>query len=272
MTAVVADVAAARPDRTVRLAFLDLSAPSVDQVVDELAAQGHTDVIVVPLLLGNAFHARVDLPALLAEAGRRHPRMRLEQTDVLGRDALLIEALWDRVVAAVAIGGHGAATAGPLAGLPNAHPSRAAGQGNPMADHTRATRLAENVEADGLVGATVESLGIVVAAVGSRQAAANVRTAAVARRLSAATGIRTELCFATVEPGITTAMERLRARGAAHLVVAPWFLAPGLLTDRLLAAAPEVVHADVIGAHPALTEVIWARYDSATATELELSA
>ncbi|MGY0497309.1 CbiX/SirB N-terminal domain-containing protein [Nocardia sp. FBN12] len=116
------------------------------------------------------------------------------------------------------------------------------------------------------------ALGIAVAAVGSRDAAANRRTSVVARRLAAMTGCLTEICFATVEPGIERAVDHLRARGAEHIVVAPWFLAPGLLTDRLVTAAPALVHADVIGAHSALVEVIWARYDSSVATDLELSA
>ncbi|MFB7878476.1 sirohydrochlorin chelatase [Nocardia sp. NPDC056064] len=232
MAAVVADVAAARPELTVRLAFLDLSAPSVEQVADDLAAQGHREVIVVPLLLGNAFHARVDLPALLAEVTRRHPRLRLTQADVLGPDPLLVAALGDRVAAA----GH--------PGYPREHAAPALGM----------------------------RPGVAVAAVGSSDAAANRRTAAVARRLAALTGLRTEICFATVEPSIGLAVERLRARGSARIVVAPWFLAPGLLTDRLLAAAPGITHAEVIGAHAGLTEVIWARFDTAVAADLELSA
>ncbi len=68
------------------------------------------------------------------------------------------------------------------------------------------------------------------------------------------------------------AISRLRARGAEEILVAPWFLAPGLLTDRLVAAAPHVVHADVIGAHPALSEIVWERYDTALANTLTLSA
>ncbi|MGW4631480.1 sirohydrochlorin chelatase [Nocardia sp. NPDC004415] len=228
MAAVVADVAAARPELTVRLAFLDLSAPSVEQVADDLAAQGHREVIVVPLLLGNAFHARVDLPALLAEVTRRHPRLRLTQAEVLGPDPLLIAALGDRVAAA----------------------------GHPERDRSTLDMRP----------------GVAVAAVGSSDAAANRRTAAVARRLAALTGLRTEICFATVEPSINLAVDRLRARGSARIVVAPWFLAPGLLTDRLLAAAPGITHAEVIGAHTGLTEVIWARFDTAVAADLELSA
>ncbi|MFD6449286.1 sirohydrochlorin chelatase [Nocardia sp. NPDC060220] len=248
MAAVVADVAAARPDIPVRLAFLDLSTPSVDEVVDDLATQGHTDVIVVPLLLGNAFHARVDLPALLAEAGRRHPRLQLTQAAVLGPDPLLIAAVADRVALSCHLRPLLPTLVTPL--VP-AFPGALAATTNPLSD---------------------APVGIAVAAVGSRDAAANRRTAVVSRRLAAVTGCPTEMCFATVEPSVDLAVDQLRARGAERIVVAPWFLAPGLLTDRLVAAAPEVVHADVIGAHSALVDVIWARYDTSVATELVLSA
>ncbi|MGW0638859.1 sirohydrochlorin chelatase [Nocardia salmonicida] len=267
MAAVVAEVAAARPDIPVRLAFLDLSAPSVDEVVDELAARGHTDVIVVPLLLGSAFHARVDLPALLTDATRRHSRLQLTQAPVLGPDPALISALADRVATACRL---------PSLTAPMATDSQPAAQLS--ADHgSTATTLHASMLAPLSVVTPAAprggpSLGIAVAAVGSRDAAANRRTAVVARRLAAATGCPTEICFATVDPGVAPAVDRLRARGAERIVVAPWFLAPGLLTDRLVAATPEVVHADVIGAHAALVEVIWTRYDDGVAADLELSA
>ncbi|WP_278262778.1 CbiX/SirB N-terminal domain-containing protein [Nocardia sp. AG03] len=268
MAAVVAEVAAARPDLTVRLAFLDLSAPSVEQVADDLAAQGQREVIVVPLLLGNAFHARVDLPALLAEVTRRHPRLRLTQADVLGPDPLLVAALGDRVAAADRAAGYvesPRASATPHLAHPGSTDATPEFGGGIERTLARAGRTRGH-------GALDARPGVAVAAVGSSDPAANRRTAAVARRLAALTGLRTEICFATVEPGITVAIERLRARGAERIVVAPWFLAPGLLTDRLLAAAPELPHAEVIGVHAGLTEVIWTRFDSAVAADLELSA
>ncbi|MFE9788633.1 sirohydrochlorin chelatase [Nocardia salmonicida] len=260
MAAVVAEVAAARPDIPVRLAFLDLSAPSVDEVVDDLAARGHTDVIVVPLLLGSAFHARVDLPALLADATRRHSRLQLTQAPVLGPDPLLISALADRVATACRL----PLLTAPLA--PGSQPAAVHATVGPPWPAPLSVVTPVTRPSDGL------SLGIAVAAVGSRDAAANRRTAVVARRLAAVTSCPTEICFATVEPGLTPAVDRLRARGAERIVVAPWFLAPGLLTDRLVAAAPEIVHADVIGAHTALVDVIWTRYDDGVAADLELSA
>ncbi|WTL60345.1 sirohydrochlorin chelatase [Nocardia sp. NBC_01499] len=232
MSAVVAEIAAARPEFDVRLAFLDLSAPSVDQVVDAVAVQGHTHAIVAPLLLGSAFHARVDLPGLLAAAHARHPQLHLTQADVLGPDARLIAALRDRVTEASSL---------------------------------VATR-------DALEAPSNRRLGIAVAAVGSSSPAANGRTTEVARRLAALTGHLTEICFATTEPSLPQAISRLRTRGADNILVAPWFLAPGLLTDRLVTAAPNVFHANVIGPHPALTDIVWNRYDAAITNALTMSA
>lgn len=225
MHAVVEQIAAARPDIDVRLAFLDLSTPSVEQVVDAIAADGHSHAVVAPLLLGNAFHARVDLPGLLDSARARNPWLRLTQADVLGPDTRLIAALRDRAVEALATQGRSS-----------------------------------------------KRVGIAVAAVGSSSTAANARTAQVARRLTAMTGWDTEICFATTEPTVVEAVARLRARGAEEVLVAPWFLAPGLLTDRLLATAPELVHAEVIGPHRALTDIVWDRYEFAATMPLTLSA
>ena len=97
VTAAVDRIRAARPDLDVRLGFLDLSAPSVEQVVDSVAADGCSSAVVVPLLLGSAFHARVDLPALLAAVRARHPRLSLVQSQVLGDDRILIDAVRYRV-------------------------------------------------------------------------------------------------------------------------------------------------------------------------------
>ena len=214
VAAVVADVAQRNPGLDVRLAFLDLNTPSVEQVIDAVAAQGHREAVVAPLLLGSAFHARVDLPGLLAAARGRHPRLRLIHADVLGPDPLLIAALRERVLAT----------------------------GAEADDHT---------------------LGVAVAAVGSSRAEANHRTHALSPLLTAGTAWRTEVCFATTEPALPRAISRLRARGCGRIVVAPWFLAPGLLTDRLVTAAPEVTHADPLGSHRLVAQVVGQRYAAA---------
>ncbi|MFE6864791.1 sirohydrochlorin chelatase [Nocardia sp. NPDC057668] len=273
MRAVVERVAAARPDLDVRLAFLDLSTPSVDEVVDDIAAAGHSHAIVVPLLLGSAFHARVDLPELLDRAGTRHPRLALTQAEVLGPAQRLIAALRDRVLERIT-GRHDSASA-----IHRATPRGYRHSGATATEYglshefgTDAAHPASIASALPRHDRPASRIGIAVAAVGSSSAAANARTAEVARRLGALTGWDTEICFATTEPTVTEAVAALRARGASEVLVAPWFLAPGLLTDRLLDAAPDVTHASVIGAHSALPELVWDRYHAAAHATLTRSA
>ncbi|MBH0777223.1 sirohydrochlorin chelatase [Nocardia bovistercoris] len=238
VSTVTSEIASERTDLDVHLAFLDLSAPSVEQVLDTVAARGHHRAVVVPLLLGSAFHARVDLPGLLRAARARHPRLLLTQADVLGPDPRLIAALRDRVLE---------------------HVTAESGARITTSDGRR------NYYAHKRIPPEVADLGVIVAAVGSSSASANARTTGVARRLASMTDWATETCFATAEPTVSEAGARLRERGCDRIVVAPWFLAPGLLTDRLHRAAPDLPHAAVLGPHPALTGLVWDRYDSANA-------
>lgn len=99
MTALL-DVVRASSGLDVRAAFLDLSAPRLPDVLSTLAFEGHREAVIVPLLLGSAFHARVDLPALVAEAHARFPRLSVSVSDVLGPDDRLSDVALQRVVAA----------------------------------------------------------------------------------------------------------------------------------------------------------------------------
>lgn len=77
-------VAAARPGLAVRPAYLDHAGPRPGQVLAELAAAGHPASAVVPLLLTAAYHRRVDLPAVLAEAPAGGLRLPVTVTGGLG--------------------------------------------------------------------------------------------------------------------------------------------------------------------------------------------
>ncbi|WP_029621785.1 sirohydrochlorin chelatase, partial [Saccharopolyspora erythraea] len=90
-------VRAMRPDLDVRTAFLDLSAPRLGDVLGAVHGDGHREAVVVPLLLGRAFHARVDVPAAVADVQQRLPRFRVHTSDVLGPDSRLDEAAWERL-------------------------------------------------------------------------------------------------------------------------------------------------------------------------------
>ncbi|MDP9395120.1 MAG: CbiX/SirB N-terminal domain-containing protein, partial [Actinomycetota bacterium] len=86
---IAAGVAARVGEVPVRSAFLELSEPSVGDALDSLAADGARDLVVVPLLLGEAYHSSVDLPRQLRRALRRHPGVRAHQAPVLGPHPLL---------------------------------------------------------------------------------------------------------------------------------------------------------------------------------------
>nr|WP_296772134.1 sirohydrochlorin chelatase [Rhodococcus sp. (in: high G+C Gram-positive bacteria)] len=216
--AVVEQIRVRRPDLDVRVAFLDLSEPKVDTVLDQVAADGVRSAIMVPLLLGKAFHARVDLPGLIDAARIRHPHLELTQSQVLGDDRRLIDVVRTRIIET-------------------------------------------GVDVDD------PSVGIALAAVGSSDPSANQRMRALAERVLVGTRWAAAVtCFATAQnPGPADCLARIADLGARTIVLAPWFLAPGLLTDRILAAVGDdtVTVAEVIGDHPLVADVVSSRYDAA---------
>lgn len=82
-------VSALRPDLRIEPAFLDHCDPSPAALFDRLVAEGYDEIVVVPLLLTSAFHARVDVPGAIDDATRRHTGLRIRVSDVLGDDVLL---------------------------------------------------------------------------------------------------------------------------------------------------------------------------------------
>src|SRR5690625_4620335 len=65
-------------DLDVRTSFLDLAAPRLTDVLGAVRGDGHREAVVVPLLLGDAFHARVDVPTIVADIRRWHPKLNVE--------------------------------------------------------------------------------------------------------------------------------------------------------------------------------------------------
>lgn len=212
-----ATIRALTADLDAHVSFLDLSEPLLTDVLRSLRAQGHRSAVVVPLLLGRAYHARVDLPALVSSV----PGLSVRIADVLGPDPSLQR---------IALG-----------------------------------RLSE-------AGADLSDpeLGVVLAAVGSSHRPANDAVAEIARRWSARFPFRATAAFASAtKPDIPAAMAKLRAHGARRFAVASWFLAPGLLPDRIThlarEAEPSVLIADALAPDPRIGELILARYETVLA-------
>ncbi|WOC13562.1 sirohydrochlorin chelatase [Gordonia sp. MP11Mi] len=77
----VADtVRVALPGVRVESAYLDLTAPLIGDVLAGLSGA----VVVVPLLFGNGFHGKVDLPGIVADACASNSSLSVRQTDVVG--------------------------------------------------------------------------------------------------------------------------------------------------------------------------------------------
>jgi sirohydrochlorin ferrochelatase len=204
-----------RPGLDVHVAFCELNSPNL---VDVLASGIARDAVVTPLLLANAYHARIDIPRQIARCG-----VAVRQADVLGEDDRLVSVLHERLA-------------------------------------ERGVREFDR------------EVGVLVVAIGSSHPAANARTAQVARKLVSHTRwAGATSAFATGPgPSLAQAAARLRHRGARRLVIAPWFLAPGQLTDRVCTYATQngIPMAAPLGAHRLVAETVLDRFDGAVATPL----
>jgi sirohydrochlorin ferrochelatase len=75
-----------------RVAYLDLAQPDLESVALELAAAGHAEAVVVPLLFTSAFHATVDAPDAVRRAAAASG-LKLLIADILGTGDDLAELL-----------------------------------------------------------------------------------------------------------------------------------------------------------------------------------
>jgi sirohydrochlorin ferrochelatase len=200
-----------RRDVDVRVAFCEQNSPNLRDVL----ASATGDAVVVPLLLADAYHARVDIPAMIDASGSG-----ARQADVLGEDDRLVHVLRQRL------------------------------------QHAGVSRLDPGV-------------GVLVTAVGSSRAQANARTAMVADHLVQLTRWTATTAFATgPQPTLAEAADVLRSRGATRLVIAPWFLAHGRITDRVaeFARTEGITMTQPLGAHRLVAETVLDRYEQTIAT------
>lgn len=212
-----------RPGLDARVAFLELSAPRLADSLATVHAQGHRSAVVVPLLLGSAYHAKVDVPGVVARTSARLPRLDVAVSDVLGPDPRLEEVALDRLARA---------------------------------------------------GADVRDgdLGVLLAGAGSSHAPANAAVSEVAAGWERRTRWHATAGFASAGPDAATAVHALRTAGRERIAVGSWFLAPGLLPDRVTDAVralePEAAIAAPLGADERIASLVLDRYDEAAAARL----
>ncbi len=88
-----------RPGLVVELAYLEFMSPNLMDAGHQLAAQGCTQVSVVPLFLGAGGHVRKDLPALLADLAHAHTRVTWHLHMAVGETDSVIHAMAHAAVA-----------------------------------------------------------------------------------------------------------------------------------------------------------------------------
>lgn len=225
LAAVAEGVRALESSLPVALGFLELSTPSVAQAVVPLIAAGQGSIVVVPMLLGSAFHAEIDLPVQLEQAmPQRGPQAQ------------------------------GAATkpASPLAGDSQLHQAPVLGTDPAMADALESqARQLDRCD------------GIVLLGAGSSDPRPSARLAAQAEDLSGRLGQPVETAFVTRSPSLDEAVGRLARRGVRRPGLVPWFLAAGVLLDRGLRRASELGVREVaptLADGPRLPAIVLSRY------------
>ena len=82
-----------RPALDVEVAFLDHCPPSGPQVVSQLVRRGVAEVVLVPLLLSDAFHAQVEVPSVVAAIRAQHPDLRVVASRPIGPEAALLAVI-----------------------------------------------------------------------------------------------------------------------------------------------------------------------------------
>ena len=156
------------------------------------------------------------------------------------------------------------------------HPGLSYSYGRPLGPHpVLHDILAARIDA-ALAGAPRADTLVVLAGRGSTDPDANAEIAKVARLLWEGRGYAgVEFCFISLaEPSVPAALERAVLLGARRIVVAPYFLFPGVLPDRVAAQSHEFA-----AAHPGLTVtvadelagLVLERYDEALEGDIRMN-
>jgi sirohydrochlorin cobaltochelatase len=94
-------VRALAPDLTVGTGFIELASPPLTTAAADLAAAGHEHIVVLPLVLLGAGHAKTDVPGSIAVARQHLPGVRFTYGRQLGVHPNLLSVLDERLAAAV---------------------------------------------------------------------------------------------------------------------------------------------------------------------------
>jgi len=103
VTALTEAVACSRPELRVEPAFLESASLTFNGVVDRLVAEGHGEIVVVPLLLSEGSDTPEDVSRIIADVQARYDDVRIRVTEALGLEPVVFQILDRRLREALAV-------------------------------------------------------------------------------------------------------------------------------------------------------------------------
>jgi sirohydrochlorin ferrochelatase len=253
-------VGRAHPSWAVHASYLDHAGP---RPIDVLSSLPVGRAVVVPLLLTSAYHGRVDIPAVLSDAASLP--LSLSLAPVLGPPTPVSSlAVSPLAVSSLPV------SPLPVSPLPVSPLAVSPLLVSPL--------LVSPLLVEGLVRRlpVADLDAVVLAAAGTRDAAARSAVDDVANALSARLRLPCTAAYASAaSPTPGEAVERLTAAGARRVGLAAYFLAPGLLYDnavRSARAAGAVAVAEPLRDAPELVRLVAARVATAVPNALAPAA
>lgn len=238
------EVAEQAPENTlVETCFLELTRPSIADGVTACVDRGATRVVLVPIILFAAGHAKIDIPNAIDRAKARYPQVQFIYGRPIGVHEKVVQIMQTR--------------------LQEAQPVRVAAQDEGETDTAVAVAAPPATVTD-------EETAVLVLGRGSSDPDANSDFFKMTRMLWEKLPYRwAESSFIGVtQPSFPDGLERCLLLGAKKIVVMPYFLFTGVLIKRIdeMTAEFAAAHPDIqveiggyFGFHPKLVELVLER-------------
>ena len=86
-------IRAQRPECPIELAFLEIMAPTLEEAIASLAAEGAAAVTVFPLFMAQGGHLKQDIPRILQSIRDAYPHMPIALESPVGEVPEILEAI-----------------------------------------------------------------------------------------------------------------------------------------------------------------------------------
>ncbi|TXK83471.1 sirohydrochlorin chelatase [Paenibacillus sp. N3.4] len=93
----VAEIASKMPNYLVETCFLEFVQPTIMQGIDRCVELGATHVVVIPIILFAAGHAKIHIPSAIDDAKKKYPFMKFTYGRPIGVHEQILEILSSRV-------------------------------------------------------------------------------------------------------------------------------------------------------------------------------